>query len=85
MRRDVQEKTWTAFWRVAVDGERPADVAADLGMSANAVYLARVRILARLREEFAGLIALGGKGPAPPPCPRGDAVSPDRETSDGTG
>jgi RNA polymerase sigma-70 factor (ECF subfamily) len=69
VRRGVEEKTWAAFWRVTVEGEWPADVAADLGMSVNAVYLARVRLLARLREEFAGLIDFTGVGPAPPPTP----------------
>jgi RNA polymerase sigma-70 factor (ECF subfamily) len=44
------ERTWQAFWRVAVEGQTPADVAADLGLTRNAVYLARSRILRRLRE-----------------------------------
>jgi len=48
--------TWKAFWHVAVEGEHPRDVAADLGMSVNAVYLAKSRICRRLKEEFAGLI-----------------------------
>ena len=48
--------TWKAFWGVVVDG-RPADaVAADLGLTANAVYLARGRVLRRLRAELAGLV-----------------------------
>jgi hypothetical protein len=34
----------------------PADVAESLGISANAVYLAKGRILARLREEFWDLL-----------------------------
>ncbi len=85
VRRDVEETSWTAFWRVAVEGERPADVASDLGMSINAVYLARVRILARLREEFAGLIAFEGAGSPPPLSPPGTTVLPDREASNETG
>jgi RNA polymerase sigma-70 factor, ECF subfamily len=44
------DRTWQAFWRVAVEGQTPADVAADLGLTRNAVYLARSRILRRLRE-----------------------------------
>jgi RNA polymerase sigma-70 factor (ECF subfamily) len=67
VRRAVEETTWAAFWRVAVEGHYPADVAADLGISVNAVYLARVRVVARLREEFAGLIDLAGGGSVPPP------------------
>lgn len=48
--------TWKAFWGVVVDG-RPADaVAAEVGLTANAVYLARGRVLRRLRAELAGLV-----------------------------
>jgi RNA polymerase sigma-70 factor (ECF subfamily) len=47
--------TWLAFWRVTVDGEVPADVADDLGMTRHAVYKAKSRVLRRLRQEFEGL------------------------------
>jgi len=48
--------TWKAFWGVVVDA-RPADaVAGELGLTANAVYLARGRVLRRLRAELAGLV-----------------------------
>jgi len=53
---NFEEKRWRAFWRVVVDGEPPRDVAQELQMTVNAVYLAKGRVLARLREEFAGLI-----------------------------
>jgi len=56
VRQEFEERTWQAFWRVAVDENRPADVAAALGMTPNAVYLAKSRVLRRLREEFAGLV-----------------------------
>ena len=37
--------------------DRPAaDVAAELGISVNSVYLAKSRVLRRLREELAGLL-----------------------------
>jgi RNA polymerase sigma-70 factor (ECF subfamily) len=48
--RDVSAATWQAFWRTAVQGQPGAQVAAELGMSTGAVYLARSRVLARLRE-----------------------------------
>jgi RNA polymerase sigma-70 factor (ECF subfamily) len=54
VRDEFEPATWQAAWRVAVDGERPADVAAALGMSVNAVYLAKSRVLRRLRAEFTG-------------------------------
>jgi RNA polymerase sigma-70 factor (ECF subfamily) len=50
IRTEFEERTWQAFWRVVIDGQLPADVAADLQMARNAVYLAKSRILRRLRE-----------------------------------
>ncbi|HKI37079.1 MAG TPA: sigma-70 family RNA polymerase sigma factor [Gemmataceae bacterium] len=50
VRREVTDATWQAFWRTAVDGQPVKQVAADLGISAGAVYIARSRILARLKE-----------------------------------
>jgi RNA polymerase sigma-70 factor (ECF subfamily) len=44
--------SWEAFWQVTVKGRTPADVAGDLGLSVNAVYIASSRILARLRQEL---------------------------------
>jgi RNA polymerase sigma-70 factor (ECF subfamily) len=58
VRAEFAPRTWMAFWRVAVDGERPADVATALGMTVNAVYLARSHVKHRLREEFAELLEL---------------------------
>jgi RNA polymerase sigma-70 factor, ECF subfamily len=53
---DCKEETRQAFLRVVIAGQRPADVARDLGMTANAVYLAKSHILRRIREEFAQLV-----------------------------
>jgi RNA polymerase sigma-70 factor (ECF subfamily) len=50
VRRDVAETTWQAFWRTAVEGQPGKEVAAGLGVSVAAVYLARSRVLARLKE-----------------------------------
>jgi RNA polymerase sigma factor (sigma-70 family) len=50
VRRDVTAVTWQAFWRTAVGAEPAKEVAADLGLSVAAVYLARSRVLARLKE-----------------------------------
>jgi RNA polymerase sigma-70 factor (ECF subfamily) len=43
--------TWQAFWRTAVEGGSAATVAAELGMSVGAVYVAKSRVLARLIEQ----------------------------------
>jgi len=56
IRTEFEETSWLAFWKVAVEGRPASDVAADLGISRNAVYLAKSRILKRLRVEFADLI-----------------------------
>lgn len=53
---EFTETTWQAFRRQAIDNIRPADVAAGLGVSVNAVLLAKFRVLKRLREESSGMI-----------------------------
>jgi len=56
VRGDFTPVTWQAFWETAVCGRAAADVAADLGITANAVRIAKSRIRARLREELDGLL-----------------------------
>jgi RNA polymerase sigma factor (sigma-70 family) len=46
------EKTWQAFWRTAIEGKSGAVVAAELGLSVGAVYVARSRVLARLTQQI---------------------------------
>jgi RNA polymerase sigma-70 factor (ECF subfamily) len=53
---DCKEEIRQAFLRVVIAGQDPDDVARDLGLTRNAVYLAKSRILRRIREEFAQLI-----------------------------
>ena len=55
VRREVEDRTWRAFWRLAVDGQPGPDVAAELGMSVRAVYQAKYRVLQRVRREMADL------------------------------
>ena len=57
VQHQFQERTWTAFWRVTIENRATADVAAELGISANAVRLAKSHVLRRLREEMGELIA----------------------------
>lgn len=49
-RKEVSDRTWQAFWRSAVDGQAGKAVAAKLKMTLAAVYLARRRVLTRLKE-----------------------------------
>ncbi len=48
--------TWEAFRRFAVEGLPAAQVAAELGLTVNAVTLAKSRILKRLRAEAGDLL-----------------------------
>jgi RNA polymerase sigma-70 factor (ECF subfamily) len=56
LRGEFEPRTWQAFWRVTVDGLSAPDAAAELGMSANAVRMAKSRVLHRLREELGDLV-----------------------------
>lgn len=56
IRVQFTETTWEAFKGVALDGSSPDDVARELGITVNAVFIAKSRVLARLREEAAGLL-----------------------------
>ncbi|MGL6095756.1 MAG: RNA polymerase sigma factor [Fimbriiglobus sp.] len=56
VRPDFEPTTWEAFLATAKAGRSPAAVAADLGLSVNAVMLAKSRVLKRLREEAQGFL-----------------------------
>jgi RNA polymerase sigma-70 factor, ECF subfamily len=57
VRHEFEERTWTAFWRVAVEEQATADVATESGISPAAVRQAKSRILRRLKEEIGELTA----------------------------
>lgn len=48
---EFQEKTWRAFWLTAVEGVAAAEAGREVGISPGAVYVAKSRVLARLKEE----------------------------------
>jgi len=50
VRGSFQPSTWTAFWETAVENKLAKVVAARLGISIGAVYIAKSRVLARLKE-----------------------------------
>lgn len=51
IRSEFRETTWRAFWETAVNHRPVPDVAAELQLSAGAIYMARSRIMARLRQK----------------------------------
>jgi RNA polymerase sigma-70 factor (ECF subfamily) len=56
MRERFEPSTWRACWEFVVE-ERPADdVARELGLTPNAVYLAKARVLRQLRHELQWLL-----------------------------
>jgi RNA polymerase sigma-70 factor (ECF subfamily) len=54
--REFRPATWQAFRRLVLDGGTPEEVAAELGLSVNAVLIAKSRVLRRLRAEGRGLV-----------------------------
>ena len=53
VRDSFEVTTWQAFWLTAVEGQNASAVSQRLGLSVGAVYIAKSRVLARLREQVA--------------------------------
>jgi RNA polymerase sigma-70 factor, ECF subfamily len=56
VRSEFEERSWTAFWRAAVECEDVSAIAADLGVTPAAVRKAKSRVLHRLRQEIGDVI-----------------------------
>ncbi len=52
IRAEFRETTWQAFWQTCIVGRPVGDVAADLETTPGNVYVARSRVMARLRERI---------------------------------
>jgi len=52
VRGEFEETTWLAFWLTAVDGLSIPAVADELGKTVGAVYIARSRVMQRLRAKI---------------------------------
>lgn len=52
LRGQFERHIWEAFLRTAIHGDRPLDVAKDLGISVATVYRAKFRVLSQLRGEL---------------------------------
>ena len=64
VRGDFTDATWQAFWQTAVEGREGKSVAEELGLTIAAVYLAKGRVMVRLKEQIR---ALQGDGDAARP------------------
>jgi RNA polymerase sigma-70 factor (ECF subfamily) len=56
VRLAFEDATWQAFAQTALEGRPVKDVAAGLGMTVGAVYIARSRVLGRIKEEVQKLV-----------------------------
>jgi RNA polymerase sigma-70 factor, ECF subfamily len=56
MQAEFAPTTWKACWETVVQGRATEEIARELGITENAVYVARCRVLRRLREELQGLV-----------------------------
>ncbi|HYT94076.1 MAG TPA: hypothetical protein VEL76_35500 [Gemmataceae bacterium] len=56
MRGSFEDSTWRAFWLLAVEGKTGKEAARALGMTLAAAYMAKSRVLARLKEEIHQLL-----------------------------
>ncbi len=66
VRGEFQANTWEAFHETAIQHRPVAEVAQALGVSAGAIYIARSRVIARLRDC---VLELDGEGEWPFPIP----------------
>ena len=57
VKNEFSDQQWQAFYLVTVETQTAAEAARTLGMSRNQVYLAKSRVLKRLREVFGDVIA----------------------------
>lgn len=51
-----ESTTWEAFRKTTFEGQKANVVAADLGISLNAVFIAKSRVTSKLRQEASGLV-----------------------------
>lgn len=56
LRQEFGDQTWEVFRRTAIEGQKPQQVAAEMKLTPNAVWVAKSKVLRRLRSLANGLI-----------------------------
>ena len=56
MQAEFEPNTWKACWENVVEGRSVQEISDRLGISTNSVYLAKSRVLRKLREELSDLL-----------------------------
>ncbi len=56
VRASFEDATWQAFWQSSALGKPGKEVAASLGMTVGAVYIARSRVLSRIKDQVRQLL-----------------------------
>lgn len=64
VRGGFTDSTWQAFWLTGVEGRGAKETAAALGLSVGAVYIAKSRVLARLRQQIQQIGERGALAPS---------------------
>lgn len=52
VQEQFEEATWQAFWKTSVEQQPLVDVCEELGLSRGAIYVARSRVMAKLRKHI---------------------------------
>ena len=51
VRPEFSTQTWSVFWQTSIEGRCVTDVAQTSGRTPGAIYVARYRVLARIKER----------------------------------
>lgn len=55
--KEFSETMWKAFWETYIVGRSAAEVAAELNVSRNVIYLAKSRVRNRLKDDFSDFLS----------------------------
>ncbi len=56
MKTEFEESTWQACWEFIVSGRSAKEIGQELNMSEGAVYVAKSRVLKKIREQLKGML-----------------------------